>query len=166
MNLSHEERQRLIALYGRSYADLLEALKGFPVEMWKFKPSPKDWSIHEQIIHLADSESNSNARFRRAAAEPGSSVFGYDQDRWADTLDYHHKSTDTALNLLRYVRESNYELLQSLPDSVFANTIEHSERGTLTLDDVLITYADHLPGHIRQMQDVYDAWCALPKQSS
>ena len=39
-----------------------------PREMWQFRPAPGAWSVHEIIVHLADSELNAYARVRKALA--------------------------------------------------------------------------------------------------
>jgi hypothetical protein len=158
MTLTATQRQDRIALYGRGYADLEALLATIPVAAWQFKPSPTDWSIHEVIIHLGDSESQSMGRFRRAVAEPGSGVYGYDQDVWAVALNYHARSTAIALSVVKAVREASYELFLSLPEAVFANTVVHSENGVMTLDDLLVTYSNHIPGHIDQIKGVYAAY--------
>ena len=56
--MNREERNEKIELYGHGYDMLIETLKEVPQEMWKFKPEPKEWSVHEVLVHLADSESN------------------------------------------------------------------------------------------------------------
>ena len=66
--MTHEERRKKIESYGRAYDQLVEALKEFPREMWPFKPAPDRWSIHEILVHLADSESNAYLRARRFLA--------------------------------------------------------------------------------------------------
>lgn len=152
------ERQQKIDSYGAGFQALQDALKEFPVTMWQYKPAPSEWSIHEQIIHLADSETNSFGRFRRAIAEPGSDVFAYDQDVWAVAMDYHARSTETALNVLCWIRQSNHELLSATPAASFANTIQHPENGLMTVDDILTVYEAHIPGHIQQMRGVYSTW--------
>ena len=48
------ERNEKIELYGKGFSMLVEVLKDIPREMWKFKPTPTEWSIHDVIIHLAD----------------------------------------------------------------------------------------------------------------
>ena len=63
------ERKALIEKYGRAYGDFIAGLKEIPKEMWQFKPAPKEWSVHEVIVHLADSETNSYLRARRMIAE-------------------------------------------------------------------------------------------------
>jgi hypothetical protein len=161
--MDRQERQARIKSYGTAYEQLVAALETFPKEMWQFRPAPGEWSIHEQIIHLADSEANSFVRLRRGVAEPGSAVLGYDQDIWAIKMDYHAQNYDDALQLFRWLRQLSYSLIRSLPEETWSHTIEHSENGTMTLDDWLVVYDDHTPGHIKQMQACCQAWQAQQK---
>lgn len=156
--MTHEERKRKIESYGHAYTRLVEALKEFPKEMWSFKPSPDDWSIHELIVHVADSEANSFARCRRLIAEPGSAVLGYDEAQWAKALRYSEQSTGDALELFKWLRLASYKLIRDLPESVWSNTIGHSENGTMTFDDWLDVYERHIPEHIDQMRRTYATW--------
>src|SRR5258708_37393443 len=125
--MTREERTRKIESYGTAYTQLTEALKQFPVGMWQFRPAPNDWTIHEIIVHITDSETNSYVRCRRAIAQPGSAVLGYDENQWAKLLKYHERSTDDALELFRALRLASYKLIRSVPDSTWSNTIEHSQ---------------------------------------
>ena len=68
--MDRKERQEKIELYGRGFELLTEALKDIPFEMWKFKPAPAEWSVHEVLVHLADSESNAALRARKLIVEP------------------------------------------------------------------------------------------------
>jgi hypothetical protein len=108
--MTQEERNTLIESYGNAYALLIEALKEFPKEMWQWKPSPDKWSIHEVLIHIADSEANSFVRCRRFIAEPGSGVYGYDENKWAKHLDYHSQSIEESLELFRLLRNRAFPL--------------------------------------------------------
>ncbi len=47
------ERNEKIELYARGYASLAEALTEVPPDAIKFKPEPKEWSVHEIVVHLA-----------------------------------------------------------------------------------------------------------------
>jgi hypothetical protein len=69
--MDKQVRDEKIELYGRGFGMLVEVLKDIPREMWQFKPEPKEWSIHEVIIHLADSESNAALRARMLIVDPG-----------------------------------------------------------------------------------------------
>ena len=156
--MSSSERKQTIETYGAAHQELVSALERLPREMWQFRPAPDQWTIHEIIVHIADSEANSYVRCRRFLAEPGSSILGYDESTWARELKYHGQSTDDALELFKWLRHNSYTLIRDLPESVWSNTAIHSESGPMTLDDWLGVYASHIPDHIGQMQGIHEAW--------
>lgn len=152
------ERQERIELYGKAYQLLIKALEKFPREMWRFRPAPDRWTIHEIVIHLADSEANGFVRVRKLVAEPGATITAYDEPAWARALDYNAQSVEDALELFRWLRGNTDKLIRTLAESVWANTIYHPENGTMTMDDWLLEYARHIPDHIAQMEEVYADW--------
>ena len=157
--MTKDERNRLIESYGRAYDTLVNALKEFPKEMWQWKPSPEKWSIHEIIIHITDSEANSYVRCRRFIAEPGSGVYGYDQDRWAVDLKYHNQSIEDNLQLFKWLRKLSYDLIKTVDDKTWETaTINHSENGVMTFEEWLQIYEEHIPVHIKQMRRNLVAW--------
>ena len=158
LTFASEERARKIAAYGNAYTLLLEALTEFPREMWAFRPAPDQWTIHEILVHIADSEANSYVRCRRLIAEPGSPVLGYDEMEWARTLNYAAQDVDAALELFAVLRRQSYRLIVGQPESVWAHTIVHSENGPMSMDDWLDVYERHVPEHLEQMRIVYAAW--------
>ncbi len=149
-------RSTLLDQYRRSYQDICQTLEDMPRYMWTWKPAPEKWSIHENLVHLADSEANSYLRCRTALAESGNHIMAYDQDIWAKKLDYHQQSPDMALELFGRLRGMTYQLIRDLPDAAWSQTFEHPENGTVTLDRWLNIYAHHT--HIGQMKRTYDAW--------
>lgn len=156
--MTHEERREKIESYGRAYDQLVEALKEFPHEMWQFKPAPDRWSVHEIIVHLADSEASSYLRCRFFIAEPGKPVMPYDQDLWAQKLGYHAQNTEDALQLFRWLRKMSYDLIKSLPESAWSTRLQHPEHADYTFDNWLDIYERHTGGHINQMRKNLEAW--------
>jgi len=152
------ERLQKIESYGQAYDKLVAALPRFPREMWQYRPSSDRWTIHEIIVHIADSEANSYARCRRFIAEPGSTVMAYDEMAWAQRLNYHAQSPEAAIELFRQLRAGSFELIKPLPEETWTNTIIHPESGVMTMDEWLDIYDRHIPDHIAQMQEVYAAW--------
>ena len=158
-----KERQQKLDLYKNAYDQLADALDRYPEDMRDFKPGPDRWSIREIVVHIADSEANSYIRCRRAIAEPGAAVMAYDENQWATGLGYRDQDPRAALELFRHLRRMTYSLIKNLPDSAWSNTIEHPENGTMTLDDWLVVYANHVPEHIYQIQATHDGWLAAKK---
>jgi hypothetical protein len=156
--MTPEERYNKLESYGAAHEMLLEALGRFPKEMWQFRPAEGQWTIHEILIHITDSEANSYVRCRRLVAEPGGVIQGYDENQWARALRYHDLPIEEALELFKHLRQSSYQLIKRLPESVWANTGIHTEDGQISLDDWLDTYERHVSEHIQQMQINYQEW--------
>jgi len=157
--MDKQERNEKIELYGKGFSLLVEMLKDIPREVWKFKPASAEWSIHEVIIHLADSETNAALRARKLIVEPGGTLMGYDQDAWTSALNYHDQDLQDALDILRLARKTTYELLKKQPDEVFDHIVMHPEHTEpYTFDNWLKIYSAHIPGHIEQIMNNYKIW--------
>lgn len=155
--MERETRQQKLESYAKAYDRLVGALNGFPREMWTFKPAD-GWSIQEIVVHISDGEANGYIRLRKFLAEPGDTIAMYDQPTWARNLRYQEQNADEALEVFKILRRSNYNLIKSAPEEAWANTVQHPARGTVALDWFLETYENHIPTHIRQMEDVYGQW--------
>jgi uncharacterized damage-inducible protein DinB len=159
------ERRQKIEAYGNAYFQLCDAIREFPREMWQFKPADDNWSIQEILVHMADAEANAYVRFRKAIVEPGSAITVYDQTGWAGGLDYKNQNANDSLELFRWLRATTYGIFRTLPESAWQNTIQHPERGPMTLERMIDIYIVHIEKHIAQMRRVYDAWKASQPQN-
>ena len=160
-----QERNEKIELYGRGFDLLKAALAEVPAEAMKFKPEPKEWSVHESIIHIADSETNSALRARKLIVEPGGTLMGYDQAQWADVLNYHDHNLEDALEVTRLARKTTYELLKRQPEEVFTHAIVHPEMNEpYTFDKWVDIYSRHIPGHIEQIKNNIKLWHKSPRE--
>jgi DinB superfamily len=144
--------------FGRAPMLLAAALRQLPKRMWLYKPAPDRWSIHQIIVHLADSEASSYLRCRYLIADPGIAIPEFDPEKWASMLGYFHQSTREALEIIRRLRRVTYNLLARLPESVWLHTPEDSERGAMSLDEWIRRQERHIPHHIDQIKQNYQAW--------
>jgi hypothetical protein len=129
------------AIAGLERADLL----AFPV--------PGTWSIQQIILHLMDSDLIASDRMKRVAAEDGPTLVGYNETAFAERLAYEHVSAQDAAEIFRRNRLMTAELLRHLPPEAFARTGKHTERGDVTLGQLLATYVGHLDHHLRFIRD-------------
>jgi hypothetical protein len=157
--MNAEERNEKIELYGCGFDLLMAALAEVPQEAMKFKPEPKEWSVHEVIIHLADSESIAAQQARMMVAEPGRTVMAYDPDAWANNLHYQKGDVDETLQLLKWTRAFTYRWFKSLPEQAFALSADYpGDEEPYILDDLLRIYAGHIPSHIEQIRNNHKIW--------
>ena len=137
---------------------LAVVLTGVYGEETDFTPGPGKWSIRQIVAHLADGELVAAQRFRKVIAENDPKLEAFDQDAWARNLDYGRRPPKQALESFRRLRAENYELLKALPEAAFERKGMHSERGPLSVRQLLEYFADHAESHARQMQAIREEY--------
>lgn len=137
----------------RSYAEgprLLEAaVAGLSRDELRFTPGPEHWSIHENVVHVADTDMVAAVRMRYVIAQPGSTLVSFDQNKWARVLDYRSLSLNEALALLRAIRSTTTEILQQVPADGWEQVGINTEAGPQTLEWLVEHFADHVHYHLR-----------------
>ncbi|HOL72063.1 MAG TPA: DinB family protein [Bryobacteraceae bacterium] len=158
------EIQELLERFRRGAELVATAMTGAAGPELDFVPEPGKWSVRQIVAHLADSEIVAADRFRRIIAEENPTLISYDQDAWARNLNYARRRTSDSLETFRRLRAENWELLKDLPESAFERKATHSERGTITLLDLLKIYAAHPEAHARQLMEVRNRYKEAKKQ--
>jgi hypothetical protein len=110
------------------------------------------WSPSEIVAHLADIEVGLGWRIRQTLSEDRPELQAFDQDGWADTLDY--KARDLATSLAAYGanRQLNLELLRRAGEAGMARIYRHSEFGEQPIGVFVAHIADHDLAHLRQIR--------------
>jgi DinB superfamily len=158
--LSATERAVLIQRYADGPARLRAALATVPPAALQWRPQPGEWSAHEIVCHCADSESHASLRIRTLTVEREPLIVGYDQERWAEALDYHAHPLDAALGVVEAVRASTAALLGRLGEAVWGRVGRHTESGRYAAEDWLRIYAAHLHDHAQQIDGNVAQWRA------
>jgi hypothetical protein len=157
--MNSQERNQKIEEYGRGYGLLASAVAEIPREAWTFKPAADEWSVHEILVHMGDSESMAALRLRKLVVEPGTTLMAYEESKWAGVLNYKGQDAEDSLQIIRLARQTSYRLLKSLPESVFEHSVTHPEMSDpYTFDTWLGIYARHIPDHVDQMRRTYEAF--------
>jgi hypothetical protein len=151
-------RAERIRAYVEGPAALREALAEVPAEAMRWRPGRGRWSVHEVVVHCADSAAVAYARLRYVLAEDAPLLVAYDQDRWAERLDYESQPLAPAVALLEAVHAATVPLLERLPEGAWSRAGRHTETGPYRVDDWLRLEADHLQVHARQIRRNLEAW--------
>jgi uncharacterized damage-inducible protein DinB len=105
------------------------------------------WSVRQVVHHLADSHINAYVRHKLAITEKEPPIKAYDENEWAKLADA-NGPIGPSLLLVQALHERWTNCLRSLPEKTFARTCVHSERGKMTLDDLVALYAWHGDHHV------------------
>lgn len=152
------EITELLERFRRGPEFLAMVLTGVFGEEEDFVAAPGKWSIRQIVAHLADAELVCAHRMRQIIAEDSPTLIAFDQEAWTRNLDYARRKPKQSLESFRRVRAENYELLKDLPETAYARTGNHSERGPISLRFQLELLAEHAESHGRQMQAIRDEY--------
>ena len=158
--MNADTRKTLIDRYKDGYRAVSDALVGASDEELDARPAPHKWTAREVVHHLADSEMTAAVRLRLLVAVDNPQIVGYDQERWAASLDYHAHPVPEALAVVDAVRASTTALLRRLPDEAWRRAGRHTESGPYTAEDWLRIYAAHLHDHADQIDANVAQWRA------
>ena len=150
--MDQTERKTLLDRY-RGGADEVDAsLAGITGEELDRRPPEDDgWSPRQVVHHLADSEAMAYTRLRRLVADDEPTIQGYDEPVWARRLHY-DRPIEPSLAVMRAVRASSLQLLESLTDADWARTGTHSESGAYSVEEWIRIYASHPHDHADQIR--------------
>jgi uncharacterized damage-inducible protein DinB len=125
------------------------AVKNLNCEQLNAKPIPGKWSTRQVVCHIVDFEPVYADRMKRVIAENCPSFFGGDPDVFAAHLAYDERAIDDEIELMAAVRRQMATILRGLKAEDFRRMGKHSEAGPLSLETLLQRIADHVPHHVR-----------------
>jgi hypothetical protein len=114
--------------------------------------APGKWSVRFILLHLADSETVLFDRIRRVLSEPRQVLWVYDQDAWAQGLDYTRVPLDTYRRVFESVREAVIYYAGQYYEAKGQLEFVHSVTGVRTLKDEFDKVASHNQHHLDQIR--------------
>ncbi|MET3699611.1 DinB family protein [Bacillus oleivorans] len=150
--------ESLMKEYERGYEMLQNAIEGLTEEELHYKPAPDKWSIHQILIHVADSELVSITRMKKVLAEDEPLLFSVDQDAWANNLEYEQLDREQALQLFKLLRSSMQTIIAQLKAEQFERAGVYADAGRFTFKELLEFRVEHVRGHLAQIERVKEAY--------
>ena len=128
---------------------LLQALAGMSRDQLLARPVPGKWSTLEVVCHLADFDPIIADRMKRVIAEDRPALLGADEQRFAAALAYHDRDLEEEVAIIDRTRSQMARILRTLPAEALSRVGVHSERGPLTLEQLLTGAINHIPHHVK-----------------
>ena len=141
----------LIDAFLGSVSRLRRVVADLSPEQLRARPVPGKWSTLEVVCHLVDSDQAWCHRMKRVIAEERPLLIGYDESRFTATLPYHEADVEEELALMEGMRRQMARTLRAQPESTWSRAGIHSERGLITLTEMLEAEVEHVPHHITQI---------------
>src|SRR5438105_5983664 len=145
--LSADERRAAIEILAATSAKFRAALAGLTPQQVETPYRPDGWTVRQLAHHVPDSHMNGYIRCKLALTEHEPTIKPYDQDRWAELADV-RVPIEVSVALLDAVHQRWVALLRGIAPKDFERRLNHPERGVISIDEVLNTYAWHGPHHV------------------
>jgi hypothetical protein len=141
--------QQLIERYAAGANQLAPAIAGLSSDELNAFPVPGTWSIQQIVLHMMESDLTASDRMKRVISMENPLLMGYDETAAAQKLCYDQLDPQLACDVFAKNRLLTAELLRRLPKEAWDRSGIHSERGKLTLRDLVANYAEHLEHHLK-----------------
>lgn len=113
-----------------------------------------EWTVAQNVHHLADSHFNAFCRVKLALTENRPTIKPYDQDAWAALGDANHTEVSESLAILKGLHSRWARLLESLTPERWGRKFYHPENKVeVSVEEMLSSYVNHGEGHIRQIKE-------------
>jgi uncharacterized damage-inducible protein DinB len=155
-------RTRPLAALATAPRKLAAAVRRAPRRLLDRRPSRGEWAINEVLCHLADAEFALGFRIRKIAAEPGSTIVAWDQERFAEAGHYRRAAAPEALRTFTELRRSNLAYLGRLRPAQRWLRGRHPEYGNLSIAQILDHWAEHDLNHLEQIGNALVALTRRP----
>lgn len=133
---------------------LLRVVATLTPEQLKRPEAPGKWSVAAVLRHLADTDVVWGWRMRLILSQDRPPLTGFDQDAWADRLDYANADPNEALEVFAVLRRDNLRLIERATAEDLARVGVHAERGEESAGYLVRLYAGHDLMHLRQIDRI------------
>jgi hypothetical protein len=132
---------------------LRRAIAGMSKKQLLARPIPGKWSTQEVVCHLADYEPIYADRMKRVIALEEPELLKGDPGLFAARLAYDLRDVEEELALIEITRKQMGRIRRALKPEDFQRQGGHSRDGVLTLEVLLQRITDHIPHHIRFIEE-------------
>ncbi len=145
-------RQEAIEKIRRLPQQLEELISGLSPQDLTAKTLPNEWTVAQNVHHIADSHINSYVRCKLMATEENPTLKPYDEGAWALLSDGSSADLSDSLALLKALHARWVRFWEDLPDDAWQRTGQHPESGPVTLARQLELYVEHGEAHLDQIR--------------
>ncbi len=147
------ELKQMAESYLEGPRTLRQAVAGMTREQLLAKPIAGKWSTLEVVCHLADFDPILADRMKRVIAEDNPTLIGADENKFAAALGYQDRDVEEELTIIEKTRQQMGRILRKLPAAALQRIGQHNERGQVTLERLLTTATNHIPHHVKFIQE-------------
>lgn len=110
-----------------------------------------EWTVAQNVHHLADSHMNSYIGFKMLLSEEHPTILAYDEDAWAVQPESQSADISYSLAILKNLHERWAMMFENLSEDEWNRMGHHPLGGDFSLEDQFKSYVQHGEDHIDQI---------------
>jgi hypothetical protein len=132
---------------------LRRAVSGMSDDQVNAAPIPGKWSTRQVVMHLADFDLLYADHMKRVIAEDRPTLVDGDAEAFASRLAYDNRDVDREIWMIKALRRHMASILRNIDADDFVRIGMHRDDGPLTLSELLERVTDHIPHHVRSIEE-------------
>lgn len=137
----------IIDRYEAQASELRHWIKGLTDEDLDAPAVPGTWTVRQLVVHMLDSDLIATHRMRRIAAENKPLLVSYDETAFARVPAINAGSVEDVAEMFAINRRWTADFLRALPDEALSRQGVHTQRGLVSIVQLVGVYVDHVNHH-------------------
>ena len=143
----------LIDSYVGGGDQIRKAVAGMSREQLRARPVPGRWSTLQVVAHIADFEPILAERMKRIISHERPLLMVADENLFANELSYDDRDLNEELAVIDSTRKQMARILRKLQPEKAAKAGVHSQKGLVSLEAVLTSAVNHIPHHLKFIEE-------------
>ena len=144
--------KEILEQFDSATREFCEVARAIPSERLHVAQSEGEWSPAYVIHHLADSDAHFLVRFLNVLSSENPTIVPFDEEAFPIALHYPGRTVETSIAAIEASRAHAVDILKEVPDADWNRVGVHSQRGEMTLTDLLVLTTNHRKEHIEQLK--------------
>ena len=146
--------QELVNTYMAHCADFENVVRSIGANDLSRIPKEGEWSAAYVIHHMADADMHFATRFLHILTVDKPAIVPFDEDVYPDRLKYSARDAHDSLASIIGLHKVVANILKLVDEKDWNRVGIHSEKGEVTLADVLTLASNHTKSHVGQLQEI------------
>jgi uncharacterized damage-inducible protein DinB len=143
----------LIDSYVAGADQIRKAVAGMTREQLRARPVAGRWSTLQVVAHIADFEPILAERMKRIISHERPLLMVADENLFVNELAYEDRDVNEELAVIDSTRQQMARILRKLPPEKAAKAGVHSQKGLVSLEAVLTSAVNHIPHHVKFIEE-------------
>ena len=146
--------QELVNTYIANCADFEKVVRSIGANDLSRIAKEGEWSAAYVIHHMADADMHFATRFLHILTVDKPAIVPFDEDVYPDRLKYVARDAHDSLASIIGLHKVVANILKLVDDADWKRAGIHSEKGEITLAEVLTLASNHTHSHVEQLQEI------------